>query len=395
MAQKFCQEKAMMPMRMIALDLGSSFTKAALLVDGRVQHERQIPTPEPLQGDGDRYEIDAEVYYQQVLSLINALLAMGTVQGILLSTQMHGYVLTDGSFAPRTPYVSWRDQMGARHLPSLRRLLTDADVYPSGVPLKGNLALCALLARKAEGEVLPEGALFHTLGGYMIARLTGRHVCHITNAAPTGLADIQRSCWNDALVKQSGLSMLRMPEIADDMIPVGAYHGVAVYPDIGDQQVCAYGADLLVEHSLHVNIGTAGLLGALCREYKVDGCESRPWLEKGCYLRTVSGLLGGRYIQALRDEYGGQDNLVWPMLTQAPDTKATARYQELANAYASAAEKMDFPIQELCYSGGCVLKNPALRARIEDKLELSDAGHAKQSDIWMGMIKLANKFEEG
>ena len=35
-------------MRMIALDLGSTFTKAALLTSGMVQAERQIPTPTAL-----------------------------------------------------------------------------------------------------------------------------------------------------------------------------------------------------------------------------------------------------------------------------------------------------------------------------------------------------------
>ena len=381
-------------MRMIALDLGSTFTKAALLVDGTVQEERQMPTPAPACKDGERFEIDAEAYYQQVAALIDGFVAGTSVDGLLLSTQMHGYVLTDAAMQPVTPYISWQDKLGAKHLPSLRNFLTDADVYPSGVPLKGNLALCSLLARRAEGEEIPEGACFHTLGGYIIARLTGRHVCHMTNAAPTGLADIRKGCWNDVLLKKTGLFMLRMPEIVDCIKPVGMYRGIAVYPDIGDQQVCAYGADLQLEHSLHVNVGTAGLLGALCKTFKVDRCESRPWLEKGCYLRTVSGLLGGRYIQALRETYDGSDDEVWAMLTRAPDAKASAVYQEVAASYHEAAERMDFPVRALCYSGGCVLKNPALRSCVEAAFALAGDSCTMRSDIWKGMLKLAERIEE-
>lgn len=382
-------------MRMIALDLGSTFTKAALLTDEMVQAEHQLPTPAALLQGHERYEIDAEAYFQQVVSLIDVIAGEMPIDGILFSTQMHGYILTDAKMKPVTPYVSWQDKLGAKHLDSIRKFLTDTDVYPSGVPLKGNLAVCSLLARRAEGEEIPEGAYFHTLGGYIIARLTGRHVCHMTNAAPTGLADIRNGGWNDVLLKRAGLFVLRMPEIIDSIKPVGMYRGIKVYPDIGDQQVCAYGADLQLEHSLHVNVGTAGLLGGLCKGFKVDRCESRPWLEKGCYLRTVSGLLGGRHIQALRETYNGSDDEVWAMLTRTPDMKASGIYREVADSYREAAERMDFPVGELCYTGGCVLKNPALRDAIEARFGLSGSGSIKTSDIWTGMIQLINRINEG
>lgn len=381
-------------MRMIALDLGSTFTKAALLTAGKVHAERQIPTPAAFLKNHDRYEIDAEVYYRQVVSLIDEFVDDMPIDGILISTQMHGYILTDAAMKPITPYISWQDKLGAKHLPAIREFLMDVDVYPSGVPLKGNLAVCSLLARRAEGEEIPEGAYFHTLGGYIIARLTGLHVCHITNAAPTGLADIKKVCWNEILLKRTGLFMLRMPEIVDSIKPVGMYRGIKVYPDIGDQQVCAFGADLEVGHSLHVNVGTAGLLGALCQEFKVDRCESRPWLENGCYLRTVSGLLGGRHIQVLRETYSGSDDEVWPLLTQNPDIHASAVYQEVADNYREAAGRMDFPVGELCYTGGCALKNPALRRKIEESFALVGESCTKSADIWKGMLRLANKIEE-
>ena len=74
-------------MRLLALDLGSSFTKAALIADGRVLAERQMPTLEPLCRENARYEIDAECYYQQVRGLIDEFLDAGETQGILFSTQ--------------------------------------------------------------------------------------------------------------------------------------------------------------------------------------------------------------------------------------------------------------------------------------------------------------------
>ncbi len=374
-------------MAYIGLDLGSSYTKAAWLEEGRVLWETRVRVPAAINAP-PRYEIDAEVYYRHVMAVLRPMMAEAAAEGILLSTQMHGFVLTDARFQPLTPYVSWQDGLGQACLAQIRTLLDEADVRPSGVPLKGNLALCALLARCMQGFSLPRGALFHTLGGYIIARLTGRHVCHVTNAAPTGLCDVQGGCWNEALLQKTGLNMLRMPELVLAMTPVAAYRGVPVYPDLGDQQVCAFGARLEEEHSLHVNVGTAGLLGAVCRGFLLNGCESRPYLQSGCYLRTVSGLMGGRQVEAMRQTLSGTKAEVWRMMTEAPIPAVQALYRQMADEYAQAAERMRVEVRSLRYSGGCAAKNPALRACIEKRFALPVGEKMAVYDIWQGMLRL-------
>lgn len=381
-------------MAFIALDLGSSFTKAAVLADGCVLAERQLPALAPLAGGQGRFEIDAEQYFRQVRTLLDELLDAAPAEGVLLSTQMHGYVLTDEDNRPVTPFVSWQDKLGGLHLPAISRVITAQDVLPSGVPLKGNLALCSLLARQAEGFSLPANVRFHTLGGYVIARLCGAHVCHITNAAPTGLADVRRAGWNAALLEKAGLSGLRMPDVLPSLTPVGCYRGVPLYPDVGDQQACAYGAGLSPDTSLHVNIGTAGLLGALSAEFAVDGFESRPWLEPGLYLRTVSGLMGGRNVAAARSAIPGDDNSVWAMLTTQPPAEALALYEAMAEQYRQAADRMHLNVRKLHYSGGCVIKNPALRRCIEARFGVTPQPDEPHSDIWTGMATMARHVRE-
>ena len=92
-------------MRYLALDLGSSWTKTALLEDGNVLQERSVPTPMPKDTTGLRFEIDAETYFRQVQTELEYYLPQKP-GALLLSTQMHGCVLTDAAFQPLTPYIS-------------------------------------------------------------------------------------------------------------------------------------------------------------------------------------------------------------------------------------------------------------------------------------------------
>lgn len=403
-------------MRYLALDLGSTYTKAALMADGTALRQISLPTPGPAHTEDGRYEIDAEAYWAQVKSLLEDLHRDGA-SALLMSTQMHGCVLTDDAFRPVTPYISWRDGLGAASLPVIRERLGEETVLPSGLKLKGSLALCALLARVLRGEALPARARLCTLGGYMIGRLTGEYVCHMTNAAPTGLADVRGGCWNLPLLERAGLD-LRLPRLVNDVRPVGAWRGMAVYPDLGDQQVCAAGAALTPECSLHISVGTAGLIGGLTALWGNGPYENRPWLAPGRYLRTISGLPGGRHmaglaqlLRALVRELGAsvEEERVWAFLTAyhteeprltdpwqrltlTPGAWVAGLYADFAEAYRVAAEKLALPIRQLAFSGGCAAKNPALRQAICRAFGCADPG--RDHDALRGLAAIAATLHE-
>src|SRR5699024_3478295 len=123
---------------------------------------------------------------------------------------------------------------------------------------------------------------------------------HMTNAAPTGLADVRAGGWNRALLRTAGLDGLTLPRIESAPVPVGYWQGLAVYPDLGDQQACALGAQPGEEDALCVAMGTTGLMGILTRQWGQGEYENRPWLSPGVYLRTVSALPGGRDMEAVK-----------------------------------------------------------------------------------------------
>ena len=360
-----------------------------------------------------RYEIDAERYYEEVVSLLNTFKTPDT-QGLLLSTQMHGCVLTDKAFMPVTPYISWQDGLGREKLPQIAAELGTEAARPSGVPLKGNLALCALKARRLMGEQWPQGSYLCTLGGYIIGRLTGEHICHMTNAAPTGLADVRNGCWNSELIHAAGLQTLVYPRISYDLQPVGMWGNIAVYPDLGDQQVCAYGARLQPERDLHISVGTAGLIGCLHPQWGNGKYENRPWLTPQCYLRTISGLPGGRHIASLERllkqcamELGSgavndeqiwhwmcslkgtpaSPETLWDWLGMTPEQAVLSVYARMAAAFRTASDQLEASISRLAFSGGCVTKNAALQKAFQ-KAYACDADAAGY-DVTGGLCRLA------
>ena len=400
-------------MRYLALDLGSSWTKTALLEDGNVLQERSVPTPLPKDTTGLRFEIDAEAYFRQVQTALEYYLPQKP-GALLLSTQMHGCVLTDAAFQPLTPYISWRDEMGQNRLEDICTLVGKDATAPSGVPLKGNLALCALLSRRMSGDALPVRARFCTLGGYVIGRLTGEHVCHMTNAAPTGLVDVQNKRWNQPLLLRAGLDGWQYPRLIHDLSPVGEWRDALVYADLGDQQVCAAGAGLKPEQTLHISLGTAGLIGMLTPQWESGPYENRPYVLPGVYLRTVSGLPGGRHMEGLatllqevtrsltgchvsrqavwdlltqHTQPGAAGNL-WDILSQPASSMLGAYYAAFAKAYVEGVQKLCFSPREIAFSGGAASQNPSLRKALSAALGCTVV--PGDHSIWQGMAAIAH-----
>jgi sugar (pentulose or hexulose) kinase len=146
----------------------------------------------------------------------------------------------------------------------------------------------------------------YSLGSYFIHKLTGRNICHITNAAPMGMADIREGRWLRELWKKAGLGELRLPEITGAFEPVGKFErngmSIAVYPDIGDQQVSVLGCQA-EDGDIIVNAATAGQVIHVTGDFIPGNYEIRPFFD-GKYLEVVSRMPGGRNFDVFIDFIG-------------------------------------------------------------------------------------------
>ena len=411
----------------LLLDVGSTTIKRMILNRGRIVDRAEAITPPNCAAIAGRYEIDGEALFKAVLGMLTEGVSRET-EGLLLSTQMHGFILTDEAGRPLTPFVTWQDRAalerhgGQTTLEALAGVLPQEALFRAGVPLKANLGLVSLAARMRAGLAVPEGALFHSLGGYVIYRLCGRHVCHLTNAGPCGIADVLWARLNRRLIAGAGLDRLRYPRLLTGYSPCGvaaiAGHELAIFPDLGDQQLCLLGTPCRLEKGFHINVGTAGLAGMLTRRFAAGPYENRAWMEKGVYLRTVSGLPGGRSVAALHARIvarGMGEEAAWRLMTTAEgvprpldwredellprlpedwdsESWSVSLYAAMAERYRQAAKRMDCPAEEIYFSGGCALKNPALRRAMAGAfpgarvylcgVERGAAALARRAQIW-------------
>lgn len=446
----------------IAIDIGSTYIKSSLLnPDSGVISERNRAevAPKIQQENSLRYEVDMGRILAAVRGILDGYTSRRRdIAGILLSTQMHGFVYSD-STSSEEKYISWQDarclepvdDSGKTVLDLLGERITIEEMRPTGVYLKPALGLCNLYALIRErGGVPAQGATLYTLGSYLIEKLTGRNVCHITNAAPIGLADVFHGCWNKSLIEKLGFSGIRFPEMATAMEACGYYEAdgqrIAVYPDVGDVQasVCGSGA---VAGDVAVNMGTAGQVVMLHNTAGIGRgdpryYEIRPYFD-GLYCHTISRMPSGRNLDVLAElvrqiggrVFGQEISLaeVWRRLGscgesadsqglrvdtsfyETPEHLAdgailhihranltlenlfSAAYADLGRVYAGYIHMMEEAVgqkaRRLVFCGGAVRANPMIRRAIEETVGLRGVLSVSGDEVHEGLMKIACGIE--
>ena len=441
-------------MNFIAVDIGSTFIKAAIydLTGNQVVFTQKCPTPAKAESpDPHRFEVSAEEIVSVVRGIIEKCMSVsGNIAGILFSTQQHGCVLHHPQL-PRDMYISWQDtrclkqnpRSGKSYMEELSELLPPEIMRRTGVPVKPALALCNLYALFCEEALSRQGKIrLYTLGSYVIEKLTGNNICHITNAAPMGFVNLPEKSWDHDILSRAGLDFLQLPELIADLRCCGVCKisgtELPVYPDLGDVQTSVYGTGA-ASGDMIVNIGTSGQLIMIRDEYDPGEYEIRPYYD-GNYCYVVSRMPGGRnldvqidYIRAVGERIFGitlDKGEIWNRIEnncvisgsgglevdcsfyEIPDRLADGKILHIThtnftpeNVLAATAEDYGrmyrkyaeilckgrpFP-GTLFFSGGAVLKNRYLSEVIAKAMGISRVINAQQDEVYGGLFRLAKR----
>ncbi len=294
----------------LIIDVGSSAVKAALATGPDDIRELQTIAAPPASASGSRHETPAEAFLDIVERLVDRATGVcGALAGIGFSTQMQGVLVTDAQDRPLSPFLSWQDERalevtprGSRFIDDVAQRVAPAIIEAGGVRPRAGLGVWNLARWRTENAV-PAASRVHTLGSFLLARLTGSHLTHVTSAASIGAVDLRAGGWNRPLLAALGLDDLSFPGIVEDFVPVGTWGGsVPVHPDIGDHQASLRGSGLRAGE-VALSVGTAGIAATVTDRFDLDeGVEVRPYVD-GSLLRTVSRLPGGRQLRSLFDAY--------------------------------------------------------------------------------------------
>lgn len=301
-------------MTFLALDLGTTFIKGALLdLDSlQMSNIRRLPFPGPLAGLPTYfYEVDPMRVVATVRRLIEELLALtDSCEGIVFCTQMHGMVLCTEQGAPLSNMITWQDQRvltphpdgKGSHLDRLQQLISREEQQHLGNELQPSRPLCYLYWMAENGKLPDQPAYPAALTDFVIANLCQTAPStEPTNAGAHCLFDLTSGQWHHAIIERLGLTNLHWHEIR----PFGTVAGkfeiagrtISCYNPVGDHQCALVGA-FLSERELSLNISTGSQATFLTPTLTLGNYQTRPFFDGG-FINTITGVPAGRALNAL------------------------------------------------------------------------------------------------
>lgn len=261
----------------VALDLGTTTIKAALLSqDGTLRGIVARPAPMITAQDG-RYESDAASYAETADTVLAECLARtehdgaqpsGSGAPLGLCSQRSSFLVWERSGGkPVTPLISWQDGRGAESCIALHEK-EDVIRKLTGLPLTPYYLAPKLRVLLRENplwrEKLVSGEwLLGTLDTFLIWRWTeGRH--HLTDvsmAARTLLMDIRHQQWSGALCDLFEVPQMALPEIVPSSgMGLCLKNGLVLQASVGDQSAALVASIATGQPEALVNLGTGGFV---------------------------------------------------------------------------------------------------------------------------------------
>ena len=286
--------------RYILLDIGGTDVKTAVTDVGglTLKNLRRAEVPEFLKLKDEFKEIDPAALLSVVENEISwQLQHSNEILGILVSSQMASWILTDRNGHNLTHLISWQD----RRSTLLAQATLPSDLLEiNGGETSAGLPALGLLHFMSEKINTIEDLNFQTLCSWIVRNLCGEKTlasCHATDAAATGLVDIQNFQWRADLLGNE-LDSIEYPKIKKDLVRAGSLKNtsIPVFIGVGDQQASLLGAG--IDHSkLVVNIGTGGQVACLGRK-KDKQLQERPFFNS-TYITTKTHLPAGRLLSRI------------------------------------------------------------------------------------------------
>lgn len=253
----------------IALDLGTTSIKAALLgQDGMLSNMIVRAAPE-IKGDNGRYESDALQYAEtaeQVLAECQARAGKNLPLG--LCSQRSSFLIWEkASGQPITPLISWQDNRGLacceamRASESIIHSITGLRLTPYYFAPKLSVLLQlnpGWRNRLGKGEWL-----VGTLDSFLIWRWTGGrfHVTDASMAARTLLMDTRSLQWSPALCEHFGIPLSILPQIKpSEGLALHLDNGLVLQASLGDQSAALIASILEDRAEALINLGTGGFV---------------------------------------------------------------------------------------------------------------------------------------
>lgn len=194
-----------------SIDVGTTNIKINLF-DAEYQLHSSLSYPHlEVTSDDQIFELSFEEIWQNILKGISQLLAdvPMTDLEIVLTTAMHSVQLLTEDFQLSGGLVTWADKRGATVIHALDDAEKTAQYSRTGTPVHTMNPYYKLR------EIYREGFAVGSLKDLLFQRLTGQWKLDKSNAAASGLLNIETLTWDAASLEEIGLSAELLPELVE------------------------------------------------------------------------------------------------------------------------------------------------------------------------------------
>jgi sugar (pentulose or hexulose) kinase len=293
--------------RAVGIDIGVSFIKICFLDKKSISNIKRIESPSSGNLNNSKHEIDSVLFLDIIVDLIDEYLQIDSnIQRIYISTQMHGFVLVDGSSQACSNYISWKDRRSEvfrigedSALDWLKKNIPNDILMKTGMGLRSGLPSVNLFVLQRQKKI-KTGMSFGTIGDFIVSSLTNTRIStSLSNAAGTGLFDVENNNWNSYLIDMLGLQ-LNFPILnKKTSTPVGLYKGIKVFPAIGDQQASLLGLERDLSNVAVSNIATGSQVTLTSPKLMLSNSfQTRPYINN-TFLLTIPFIPAGRVLNSL------------------------------------------------------------------------------------------------
>jgi len=316
--------------RVLAIDLGTSACKAAVIAPGGEVLAVGRAAVETLRLSGDGAEQDPEQVWQAVRAACRTAIAgSGAAAGIVgigICSQYSSIIPVDEEGLPTMNMILWQDKRGAPealarqgagrglHDGWLRKLqwLRIHGIPPldSGIDSLAHMRFVKVV----RPDVYARTHAFLEPADYLALRLTGRMASNPCSAFLTLLVDnrrLQRPRYHPSLVAYSGIDPAKLPELlsvdaqigpvlAHVAADLGLPAGVRVWAPVNDTQAAGMGSGAFRGDHAGISIGTTSVMVTHVDAQRTDirnSIVSMPSPIPGIFLVMAENGIGGRALE--------------------------------------------------------------------------------------------------